>query len=367
MGLCTSKSTAMTGGTALEKEVSSAIDSANEQDFEKESEKIKLLLLGAGESGKSTVLKQMRLLYGDDYTEEELIYFRLCIHHNVVDFMENLCKAVVEFYPDSPVMETDEFQLICPADTKEGSNHYRQFPELTSDYVQSIQFLWEHEIFQQCYSRRAEFQLIEMTAPFISRIEEVTAEGYRPSTQDVLLCRLRTTGMKEERLNIDGQIFCFFDVGGQRNERKKWIRLFENVHGVIFMAALSEFNQTLWEVRDINRMTEALSVFEKTVNEEAFDRSAFILFLNKSDIFLEKIKTINLKEVPGYSDYKGQPFSFADGVAYFKDKFVKCNTTHEKIYCHVTCATDTSSVSVVFNACKEMIVSRSLQYFGFCS
>ena len=61
------------------------------------------------------------------------------------------------------------------------------------------------------------------------------------------------------------------------------------------MAALSEFNQTLWEVRDINRMTEALSVFEKTVNEEAFDRSAFILFLNKSDIFLEKIKTINFK------------------------------------------------------------------------
>lgn len=48
-----------------------------------------------------------------------------------------------------------------------------------------------------------------------------------PSEQDILLARIRTTGIREERLNVDGQLFQFFDVGGQRNERRKWIHCFE--------------------------------------------------------------------------------------------------------------------------------------------
>jgi hypothetical protein len=31
--------------------------------------------------------------------------------------------------------------------------------------------------------------------------------------------------------------------GGQRNERRKWIHCFENVTAVIFVAALSEYDQ----------------------------------------------------------------------------------------------------------------------------
>lgn len=37
-----------------------------------------------------------------------------------------------------------------------------------------------------------------------------------------------------------GEVYRLFDVGGQRNERRKWIHLFEGVTAVIFCAALSE-------------------------------------------------------------------------------------------------------------------------------
>ena len=38
-----------------------------------------------------------------------------------------------------------------------------------------------------------------------------------------------------------------FDVGGQRSERKKWVHCFEGVHCLMFVAALSGYDQCLVE------------------------------------------------------------------------------------------------------------------------
>ena len=55
------------------------------------------------------------------------------------------------------------------------------------------------------------------------------------------------------RYEIDGSTFEMYDVGGQRNERKKWIHCFDNVTAVIFVAALSEYDQCLFEDASTNR------------------------------------------------------------------------------------------------------------------
>jgi hypothetical protein len=48
-----------------------------------------------------------------------------------------------------------------------------------------------------------------------------------------------------------------FDVGGQRSERKKWIHCFENVTTILFLVAISEYDQLLFEDETVNRMQEA--------------------------------------------------------------------------------------------------------------
>ncbi len=52
---------------------------------------IKLLLLGAGESGKSTIAKQMRIIHLAGYSESERITFRDVVWGNVVAAMKVLC------------------------------------------------------------------------------------------------------------------------------------------------------------------------------------------------------------------------------------------------------------------------------------
>ena len=82
-----------------------------------------------------------------------------------------------------------------------------------------------------------------------------------------------------------------FDVGGQRSQRKKWIHCFDNVDCVLFVVALSEYDQVLEEDRNVNRMQESLSLFNEMVNNSYFSEMPFIVFFNKKDLFEEKIKT----------------------------------------------------------------------------
>ena len=58
-----------------------------------ESDKIKLLLLGAGESGKSTVFKQMRLLFGAPLSNEERMQITPIVHSNIISSMKILIQA----------------------------------------------------------------------------------------------------------------------------------------------------------------------------------------------------------------------------------------------------------------------------------
>lgn len=83
--------------------------------------------------------------------------------------------------------------------------------------------------------------------------------------------------------------FRMFDVGGQRSERKKWIHCFEGVNAIIFCVALSGYDLVLAEDEEMNRMIESMKLFDSICNSKWFVETSIILFLNKKDLFEEKI------------------------------------------------------------------------------
>ena len=85
------------------------------------------------------------------------------------------------------------------------------------------------------------------THSYYSNIDRLFARDYLPSDQDVLRSRLRTTGITETLFELGQLNYHMFDVGGQRSERKKWVHCFEGVHCLMFVAALSGYDQCLVE------------------------------------------------------------------------------------------------------------------------
>lgn len=72
---------------------------------------------------------------------------------------------------------------------------------------------------------------------------------------------------------------------------------------MLFCVAMSEYDLKLYEDETVNRMDESLKLFDEICNSKWFSDTSIILFLNKSDIFLEKIKTVDLNVC--FKNYKG--------------------------------------------------------------
>jgi len=183
-----------------------------------------------------------------------------------------------------------------------------------------------------------------------------------PTDQDILRSRVRSTGVAEMQFKIDEAIFKFYDVGGQRNERRKWIHQFDGVNAVLFVCSLSEYDQNLYEQSNQNRMLESLSVFGEVCSLPSFKDAPIILFLNKRDLFEEKIKRSDLSKP--FPEYTGG-FEYAAGVDFIKQKYLTMNTNKKKvIFVHVVCATDTDNMKIVLRDIEQTILNRTLAGSG---
>jgi guanine nucleotide-binding protein G(i) subunit alpha len=356
MGLCASE--AVPAGVDKEKlekqrKFNAQMDNKMQSKQMDDSQIRKLLLLGAGESGKSTLFKQVISLYGKGFTEDDRKALRNVVHNNTVLAMKTLVKySDLLKHPVAPENEA----------SKQAIQEMKTEAPVDAEVAAHIERLWADAGIKQTYAERAKFQLIDSSEYFFGRLADMSKPGYVPNEQDMLRSRVRTTGMVETHFEIDGTKFRMFDVGGQRNERKKWIHCFDAVTAVMFVAAISEYDQTLFEDDQTNRIDEALSLFEEICNSKWFRDTSMILFLNKRDIFEKKIKVVPISNhFPEYKDGADAE----KGAEFFTSLFLSKNKVPQKqIYPQVTCATDKNNIQHVFNSVKDTIIRESLKGGG---
>merc|ERR1711991_1235331 len=309
-------------------EANNEINKKIAEDRKRLQKEVKLLLLGAGESGKSTISKQMKIIHLNGFTEAELMGYKPILQSNAIETIKILVNACDE--------------LGVPI---EGPNATlaEKFENVSS--VEAV------------FQRRSEFQLPDSAKYVMDNLDRIAAAGFVPSQQDVLRCRARTTGIHETEFDVNELHFRMVDVGGQRSERKKWAHCFQDVTAIMFCVAMNEYDMKLYEDENVNRMHEAIQFFDEICNSKWFKSTSMILFLNKSDLFKEKIQVVDMNVC--FSDYTGGKNS-KNGSAYLKRKFKKLNRRPNKqVYTHITCATDTENIRFVFEAAKDIIVTQA--------
>ncbi|VVA11707.1 PREDICTED: guanine nucleotide-binding [Prunus dulcis] len=392
-----------------------------EQETKAEKHIQKLLLLGAGESGKSTIFKQIKLLFQTGFDEAELQSYISVIHANVYQTIKILYDGSKELAQNN--RETYEIS----SENKEIGEKLSKiggrldYPRLTKELAQDIETLWKDAAIQETYARGNELQVPDCANYFMENLQRLADANYIPTKEDVLYARVRTTGVVEIQFSPvgenkkSGEVYRLFDVGGQRNERRKWIHLFEDVTAVIFCAAVSEYDQTLFEDESKNRMMETKELFDWVLKQPCFEvffssvflcscvshvlphrflyltqadsfpfmssliyiilflrvqKTSFMLFLNKFDIFEKKVLNVPLNVCDWFKDY--QPVStgkqeIEHAYEFVKKKFEELyfqSTTPDRVdrvfKIYRTTALDQKLVKKTFKLVDETLRRRNL-------
>ncbi|EDQ89271.1 uncharacterized protein MONBRDRAFT_25538 [Monosiga brevicollis MX1] len=315
----------------------------------------KILLLGTGESGKSTIIKQMRIIYGQGFNESDRLAYKPLVYRNIITSMKRMLDALDQLslqLADSSLEEDAYDKLDVDVNTVDAIEPY--YPLLKK--------LWNDNGIQQVFQRRNEYQLSDSTAYYYNRLDAVAAADYIPTVDDVLRSRQATTGIHEFEFDLDSVVFRMMDVGGQRSERRKWIHSFEGVTSIIFIAACNEYDQVLAEDTNVNRMQESLALFGQIIQYHWFANSSFILFLNKQDLLEEKVKTHPIK--PFFPDYTGQEGDYENIKKFIETMYRSRKPAGKDLYTHFTMATDTSNIQFVFNAVRSTLLRIHLKDYN---
>ncbi|XP_017959721.1 G protein alpha q subunit-like isoform X2 [Drosophila navojoa] len=340
-----------------QKRINQEIEKQLRRDKRDARRELKLLLLGTGESGKSTFIKQMRIIHGSGYSDEDKRGYIKLVFQNIFMAMQSMIKAMDMLKISYGVGEHNALaDLVMSID-------YETVTTFEDPYLNAIKTLWSDAGIQECYDRRREYQLTDSAKYYLMDLDRVAQPDYLPTEQDILRVRVPTTGIIEYPFDLEEIRFRMVDVGGQRSERRKWIHCFENVTSIIFLVALSEYDQILFESDNENRMEESKALFRTIITYPWFQNSSVILFLNKKDLLEEKIMYSHL--VDYFPEYDGPQRDAIAAREFILRMFVDLNPDSEKIiYSHFTCATDTRNIYVVFSAVKDFILQSTLVAVG---
>jgi len=197
MGMCMSTNTQ----DSEQKKRSQAIDKKLEEDSRKLRRECKILLLGSGESGKSTIVKQMKIIHQNGYSLEELAMYRLTIYKNVIDCAKALIGAMRQFdiTPQDPAnIDYTNYIMEYSVDPD---------PEKPLDMRvgEAVSSIWHDPCIPQVLDHSSEFYLMDSAPYFFEEVNRIAAPDYIPKEADVLRARTKTTGIYETRFTM-GQL-----------------------------------------------------------------------------------------------------------------------------------------------------------------
>jgi GTPase SAR1 family protein len=272
-----------------------------------------LLLLGAGDSGKSTIFKQVKVLYNHEPPLSKGNALEL-LHQNVLEVMQLAIKHTPQIDDPQFSKKADIIKSLDTATDRLDKFLAQTFQELMSSCPQLKTTI------EGVPNQKRGYFWPDNADYLIGKLDQFVLDGYELTNEDLLRLRQRTTGIvNDQEFKVGDSPFVLTDVGGQRNERRKWLLKLNGKAGIMFLFGASEFDQVLYEDEKRNALQESLELFGEVCKSQPFSENKeedghelnmknvkIILIFNKMDIFRDKIKKNSfrslMKEYPAERD-----------------------------------------------------------------
>ncbi|XP_022658775.1 guanine nucleotide-binding protein subunit alpha-11-like isoform X1 [Varroa destructor] len=309
------------------------------------SKETKFLLLGPNDVGKTTFMKQMRIIGTTGY-EKDLGEHVCPVFIDLVHAMQTIVRAMDLL--GIPYRNPATVECAMVVSSVRASDISTALP---MNLVEALRRLWDDPGIKECYKRRIEYGLGEGAQHFVKNITRITTSGYVPSQEDYLCIKTPSKYISEYNMMLDDEFpLRFVDVGEQKSETKKWIHCFEDVGGVIFMVSLSDYDNEA-------KMLESQKLFQLIARSNWFTESHILLLLNKKDVMEEKVKHgMPFSDI--YKDFHGVNSDVRSCREYMRRMFAQLEPDRP-VYFFFTNATDTEDIRYVLPTLREIASAKT--------
>ena len=180
-----------------------------------ESGEPRVLLLGAGDCGKSTLFRQLQLLYGGTAAAKNSYVLagavRSHLFHTLREATQGMARLGIEFAEPQNIARAQTLLDVAKVDDATVRGLDDDVAAVGADAG-----------LRAVLKRGAAVHLPESAAYFLDAASRILAPGYVPTGDDVLRMRVRTRGVALAQVSAFGRDFEVVDVGGARTERRKW-------------------------------------------------------------------------------------------------------------------------------------------------
>ncbi|XP_023850836.1 guanine nucleotide-binding protein G(o) subunit alpha-like [Salvelinus sp. IW2-2015] len=333
---------------------SKAIEKNLKDDGVTAAKEVKLLLLGGGESGKSTIVKQMKIIHEDGFSGDDVKQYKPVVYSNTIQSLAAVLRAMDSLgieYADKD--RKADAKLVCDVVTRmEDTEPY------SAELLTAMKRLWG---FDPGLPNRS-------WEPWGGGALWGTAcwKGLEPEDgHQKPEAKTRTREPRGDEGAVVAEQKGLHEAQGASNLH--WVlHTLLHTHFILLTNTPHIFSNMhliclIWYFLQ-NRMHESLMLFDSICNNKFFIDTSIILFLNKKDLFEEKIKKSPLSIC--FPEYTGAN-TYDDATAYIQVQFEsKSRSPNKEIYCHLTCATDTGNIQVVFDAVTDIIIANNLRGCG---
>ncbi|XP_053552642.1 guanine nucleotide-binding protein G(i) subunit alpha-1-like isoform X2 [Bombina bombina] len=250
---------------------SKKIDQYLQQEKKRLRREVKVLLLGTRESGKSTIMKQMKIIYEGDYSEEERRQYRAAVYSDTIQYITDIVSAMESLgIGFGDVARADDARQL--AVFARGAEKGVMSEELAG----VIKRLWEDVGVQTCFSHSPQYKHNNSASYFLNDLDRICQSDYIPTQKDVLCTRDKTTCFTEVNIPYMDINITLVDPGQHRTNFKKWIHCFSEVISIIFCVDINDYEQLLDKNHEKTKLLDSILVATNT---------PVIIFFNKKDQF----------------------------------------------------------------------------------
>ncbi|KAI8901311.1 guanine nucleotide binding protein, alpha subunit [Globomyces pollinis-pini] len=314
-------------------------------------EEPKILILGTSDSGKSTFLKQLKIIHGAGFTDAEIKQAKQSAITQVLNaaeiVIENSDENIKSAY--NPIM-----QYLCLV-----AGPYDCLP---LNIINLLATMWEDPVVQKAF-QELNHLIPHSTSHFMMHIKRIAFAESVLTNEDILMQRTVTQSITETTFVAHDSKFHFYDVSGLKHHRKQWIPYFQDILMIIFLVDISAYDKMMAENPETNRMVDALNLFDEISNHKLLKNVDITIFFNKKDLFEHKVTEVAI--IDHFPDFKGEPKSAKSGGRYFEDKFVNLRKDKSKfLNTHFTCCTDSKLIKKLSTNLFSSLANKSLAGVG---